>query len=516
MLGTLVALALPRMRILESFTWDMPTGVLCAVWDSLSSLADHPDGQPCRLERVSIRWHDNSAEPRNTPVRVLRRQGDVPPPLSALCHVESPSFSILPPLKSLSVLDIDEVQYLDELSVLISRSSDRLRELRIGIAPHATHRDFVAVWEGSTVAQNDRDNPVMSCITVGEKRLGGILGVLTGMMFDFRSAGPKSLGTNRLIRRINTIIGTPQVSDDNDPLADEIAESIHSDSTTAYSAPVSTSPSLSEHSAHGTTAREGHGDVDPKLSPSVSGSVTLPHRVSSASATIPEHRPVNHADHSSDAPQRLSLEILELEEVPLFIPILQDAIDWSTLTTLTLLGCRNHEHLWKALRRQFAPSPSSSKSKYMPDMTCLSISSTRKTPGSDLAFKLNLKHIHTDTVSSSLISFIKDTLRPNSLESVFFLHASSYRSSVRLDSIFNGVLRRHRTSLKKLLVDSGERGSENSPGADVTWRQWTLSREIIKFLGRMPCLKELGVILDYHDWVCSQAIILLVKTDSTL
>ncbi|KAG9826706.1 hypothetical protein KCU77_g14654, partial [Aureobasidium melanogenum] len=41
MLGTLVALAVARMRSLESFTWDMPTGVLSAVWDALSSLADH-------------------------------------------------------------------------------------------------------------------------------------------------------------------------------------------------------------------------------------------------------------------------------------------------------------------------------------------------------------------------------------------------------------------------------------------------------------------------------------------
>lgn len=43
MLGTLVALALGRMRNLEAFIWDMPTGVLRDVWLALASLASRND-----------------------------------------------------------------------------------------------------------------------------------------------------------------------------------------------------------------------------------------------------------------------------------------------------------------------------------------------------------------------------------------------------------------------------------------------------------------------------------------
>ena len=133
MLGTLVALALARMKRLEAFIWDMPTGILGDVWTSLSYLGDRED---CRLERVWVRWHDNAALTREQsghpdgPETVGRSLA----PRYALERVEHPNFSDLPPLKSLSVLDIDELQYLDEMSVLIERSLDKLRELRVGMA----------------------------------------------------------------------------------------------------------------------------------------------------------------------------------------------------------------------------------------------------------------------------------------------------------------------------------------------------------------------------------------------
>ncbi|KAH6665807.1 hypothetical protein B0J14DRAFT_212335 [Halenospora varia] len=44
-----------------------------------------------------------------------------------------PTLNVLPALKSLSVLDIDELDYLDEMSVLIAKSKDRLRELRLAV-----------------------------------------------------------------------------------------------------------------------------------------------------------------------------------------------------------------------------------------------------------------------------------------------------------------------------------------------------------------------------------------------
>lgn len=519
MLGTLVALAIARMRSLESFTWDMPTGVLSAVWDALSSLDDHEDNRPCRLERVAVRWHDNYADPHSPIAHTRERAGNPNPSLSDINHVENPSFSILPPLKSLSVLDIDEVQYLDELSVLIHRSVDKLRELRIGIASLAKHKEFNFVWEDDDIEQVDRANPVMSCITIGEKRLGGILGILVGMIYDLRSAEPQTGRRNRLRRRSNATIGTSQangvlngisnMSDASSPVA---ANASLLGSETSVSSTTSTASSEGDVDGESSTIVE-HVQATPKASspsstPPGNSSPATGHTQITSPLRVKDAADTNHKHSSSEEgkqpslSQKLSLETFELEDVQLSVPIMLNVIDWSVLTTLTLLHCLNHDHLWKALRRQFSPDPSPIKQRYVSGITDPISQPTRKLTSSDKIFRLNLKHIHTDIVSHSLISFIKETLRPNSLESVFFLHSSSDPTSVSLDAIFNGVIRRHRTSLRKLLVDSGERGSENLPGASVIWRQWMFNREIIKFLGKMPCLKELGAALDSRDWVC--------------
>lgn len=62
MLGTLVALAVARMSNLEQFVWDMPTGVVRDVWLALSSLEDRSASDECRLEKVAVRWHDNTVD----------------------------------------------------------------------------------------------------------------------------------------------------------------------------------------------------------------------------------------------------------------------------------------------------------------------------------------------------------------------------------------------------------------------------------------------------------------------
>ncbi|KAK6003685.1 hypothetical protein QM012_009456 [Aureobasidium pullulans] len=512
MLGTLVALAVARMRSLESFTWDMPTGVLSDVWDALSSLADHEDDKPCRLERVAVRWHDNYAEPRSPPIHVPHQQGDAPPRLSALNHVENPSFSILPALKSISVLDIDEVQYLDELSVLIHRSVDKLRELRIGIANLAKHREFNYVWEGDGVQQVDRANPVMSCITIGEKRLGGVLGILTGMIFDLHSV--ESRRSNRLRRRSHVTIGTSQISSNPDSTLDtSVAISDSGLPSFGTVAAASTTDVLSELGVDDETLTSvEHIQATSKTATSDSvthenssttiehSSISLPHRFKDPSETQDKSSSQGNNDQPSGPTKKLQLDALELEDVPLSIPVMLNVIDWSVLTTLTLLRCYNHELLWKALRRQFAPVPSPNTPKYVTGMADPTSRLPIRHSGSEKMYKLNLKHISTDTVSSSMISFIKETLRPNSLESVFFLHTSTNPASVSLDAIFNGVIRRHRTSLSKLLVESGERLNEELPGASVFWRQWMFSREIIRFLAKMPSLRELGAALDFRDW----------------
>lgn len=218
MLGTLVALAVARMVNLETFVWDMPTGVLRDVWLALSSLQyrKREKGDECRLERVWVRWHDNSDSgqgpnpptllsttipPGTTMTNIgLLVPSSFPNPQLVPTHpnsipsisnssqnrVEYPTLSVLPPLKSLSVLDIDELAYLDEMSILIAKSQKKLRELRVGIASKAAHKVFAQTWDGANLQQVDHDAKWPSASTIGEKRLGGVLGVLLGRVFDIR------------------------------------------------------------------------------------------------------------------------------------------------------------------------------------------------------------------------------------------------------------------------------------------------------------------------------------------
>jgi hypothetical protein len=120
-----------------------------------------------------------------------------------------------------------------------------------------------------------------------------------------------------------------------------------------------------------------------------------------------------------------------------------------------------------------------------------------------MQYHLNLKRVHTNTVSSSLISFLKETLAPNSLEVLFLQECRTYASTVTVDSIYRGPLRRHRQSLKKVLIDSSEKAPDGHPTSSSRWRRWMLNRDILAFVcsGKMTNLRELGVALDYHDWV---------------
>ncbi|KAH6628001.1 hypothetical protein F5144DRAFT_460284, partial [Chaetomium tenue] len=63
-LGTLVANAIGRMNNLETFSWDMPTGVHPRVFEALGSLAHQP-GRTCKLSHVRVRWHDSSSHMKN-------------------------------------------------------------------------------------------------------------------------------------------------------------------------------------------------------------------------------------------------------------------------------------------------------------------------------------------------------------------------------------------------------------------------------------------------------------------
>lgn len=525
MLGTLVALAVARMRSLETFVWDMPTGILRDVWLALSSLGERADGQACRLEKVWVRWHDNNSI--DSPHAIPSPPPYVAaPPLSHPSHdhysslhmplqirpsdldrVEHPSFSVLPAMRSLSVLDIDELAYLDEMAVLIGRSLDKLRELRVGIARHALTRDWVTVWEGDNLQQVDSENPTAGFLTIGEKRLGGVLGTLMGFVHDMR---PRILLPDRTraraAQRPELRVESPSRSQR--PNSSDSATSAQSDAPRDTTSPIaSLSPGLSPPRA------ESAYESDPLVvssrcaspqpfapnSTSPEPEMPLDASVMPAEAqSLPEVPPREHLQHC------LELDNLELERVPLAIPVLQRAIDWSRLTSLTILHCQNHEALWKTLRRNFCPTP---RSPTYPSPRRTPNSTPRKKSSvaadNEMDYHLSLKRIHTNTVSPALVSFIKETLAPNSLEVLFLQEGRSYSSAVTIDAIYRGPMRRHRQSLKKLLIDSSEKGADGLPTSSSRWRRWMLTRDILAFVcsGKMPKLRELGMAVDYHDWV---------------
>lgn len=109
MLNNMIALALAGMVNLKSFTWDMPRRLKADVWSALSSSAHS------RLQGVWVRFHENFRNYWNDLSNTNAPQN---------YNVEYPTLSILPPVKGLTVLAIDQASYLEELAVLIERSRD--------------------------------------------------------------------------------------------------------------------------------------------------------------------------------------------------------------------------------------------------------------------------------------------------------------------------------------------------------------------------------------------------------
>jgi hypothetical protein len=508
MLGTLVALAVGRMRNLETFIWDMPTGVLRDVWLALGSLADREDGHESRLERVWVRWHDNSeaSSPPGNPTLIPQGQQSVNPmavtnlPASLFQippypRVEFPTFSILPPLKSLSVLDVDELPYVQEMSILIERSFLRLRELRVGLAQHAQYDTWASLPE-------DKIHVVPPTTDNASSSPGGLLGILLGGLSDAFSG----------------VSATNPAESIDDP---------------AHSRDGARQPQIAVPPSAGARAKESEsiGQVQEMQDSSVLdnmssiketlGNATVPVvnlevkmeelTYSLANQTIVDPAKCDFSNYqariSLPSPLKLKLDVLELERVSISIPVLLRSIEWSSLTSLTILGCRHHDQLWRALRKRFSPNydlgiPSSS---HKTPLKSPRTPSTPKSPISVQDYPLKLKRLHTDSVSSALIAFVKDTLAPDSLQWLFLQENRMYSSSVTIDQIYRGPLRRHRGSLKKLLIDSGDRLDDDGAaagGPSTRNRRWTLTREVLTFIlsGRMSCLREIAVAIDYKDW----------------
>lgn len=496
MLGTLVALALGRMRNLEAFVWDMPTGVLRDVWIALASLANRNDGAVCRLEKIWVRWHDNRDAPQIPPGAARQAlpsllQGSA----SSLFHippypiVEFPTFSVLPALKSISVLDIDEVSYAEELGLLLERSVDKLRELRIGVAIHAQRNIPFRPIEDRSVVPPGTFLPCDNIV-----RPGGILGILFGPFCVSPTPQPihgytvtSELAAQNIIPHEDR---HPTILMKDLPGSNVLGSPADVDLLTAM---------LSTQTLH----------VDPEGVPIHPEQPTPVYQTATSTPRpMPKASSVNENEAKEHHRLKLQLSTLELERVYLSSKFLSRAIDWSRLDSLTLLGCINHEELWSALKKSFAPSASRNRT---PNSRYTSAPSRHRASSSlhtiePSEYRLKIKKLHTDTVCKQLLDFIKTTLAPDTLEWLFLQQTTSYRSTVDIDDIYKSAIKRHKGSLRKLLIDSELRNlprheRERDREDENNWKKWAFNENLIMLItsGKMH-LRELSMSITNDGW----------------
>ena len=497
MLGTLAALSVAKMHNLENFVWDMPTGILSDVFMALGSLPDFyvEGGGECKLERLWVRCHNsrlvfddspsNSRSSTPEPPQNFVVQGSTitsvgimlpsysvhPEPRKTIAYSESqvefPTFSVVPPLKSVTVLDIDDISYLDELSVLIEKSYARLDELRIGIAQHAINDDFAQSWDGPDLKQVDLDAYWPGESTIGDRRLGGVIGVVVGRICDIRHKR-ESASTVREV-----VAGTSHPG-----AAGAVVNTAHANAES------STEPAAS-------TGTQSAGSMFNGASKSAGASAT------------PEPSAHVAADRDEDVlDKKLKLVTLALERVPLSMVTMVRALDWSTITSLTILSCPHDDGLWRQLRKQFRPTPATanSHSGKAPSAKTMRAWGLRAPA---MHYRLALKSIHTDSVRKSLLSFIKDTLRPNSLEVLLLHHRhDSQAEPPSILDVFVHAVRPHHGSLRKLLLDGDLRRHVHIDNFSRRARGWDLPRRLVRYLtsGRMRELRELSFSLHYTNW----------------
>lgn len=515
MLGTLVNLAIMRMQNLETFNWDMPTGVLRDIFMSLHDLC------PQSLKNVHVRFHDNSDTAAPMTQDPSRR-------------VETPTFKGFKALRQLSVLDIDERQYLEEMAWAIENSVDTLRDLRIGLAEHVS-KGGKWIWD-----LDDGPGDVVEVVLGGGSGLavGGVMGILVNKICELTARQKRlrgdvaliSVSDNMASATVTTSAEVPAVIQE-PTQQDAVAANGETQPETVNQPDPGAVPNEDTFSiaalaaalppSSGTTEAE-----DDASAPTLPPTAELISLVSTPPTTTVAHEdqsPKGYIYEEEKPYKQLKLETIELERVPISVRVLQKVIDWSVLTQLTILNCPNHEKLWKMLRRKFSPFPSSvgsqslsvlNQGQYKSGLNSLynvsSRSGGRRTAQGTTAaqtpeYKIRLKKLHTDLVSPSLIAFIRETLAPNSLEVLFLQEnpqqsntPTGYSSAVTIDTIFRSCIKRHRASLRKLLIDSNV-GSAAAYESD----KWRFHRDVITFIttsGKMPRLRELGFAIDYKDW----------------
>ncbi|KAK6503350.1 hypothetical protein TWF481_008373 [Arthrobotrys musiformis] len=447
MLGTLVGLAVWKMGMLETFSWDMPTGILRDVWRALHRLDT--------LRNIHVRWHDNS---------LLDAAGS---PDSSR-KIERPTFSGFKGLKSLSVLDLDELVYLREMALAVEKSHSTLRELRLGIAVHAVTKRWVHD-DMETITPDTPDGH-------GE---GGAIGIIVGKICDFNKRAPTT----------TTSLSTSQAATADNALTQEQLAQI----------------------LQGQQQAQQTAQGDTENAASTSGASTINTAVATIATSVPPAAKTSSKSkkEGSGPSKQLRLQTLELERVPISTRVLTKAIDFTYLVNLTLLNCTNQSKLFKTLKRKFSPYPPSVLIKL--NKLAISPGSITKPPLHipPPTYRLHLKKIHTDMVSTSLIEFLHSTLAPNSLETLFLQEAAGdhYISGVDLSQILSDVLRRHRLSLQRLLIDSYVQNPDSPLEPQITVQaittrksKWCFNQETISFVTEMPRLRELAFGIDYSDW----------------
>lgn len=553
MLGTLVALSLARMPNLESFVWDMPTGILRDIWISLSSLGEY---KPSKLSNVWVRFHDNNTASRDAglvypplPIHenVMLPHTTIPIATMPSYHkleftghpTEFPNFSTLPPLRSLTVLAIDEITYLEEMSALIGRSRDNMRELRIGLASkinssgYDTHHPIVQLFAAGTELAllfnvlHDTFDPTSEEYIYKPKPL--ITDVPSAKITDDKAFSPVATSESAPISQTDVsdlasseaLDGSKAGSESTFGLSDHMSRISFSPGTSLNPATIDPAlahiPSLPPSEA--ATSDEAHHVFDALASQPASEtltSFTQSHEAAynavlggSQKSIMKSGLPTRQATDSEARESKLRLETLELEGCLLNVFVLAQSIDFPTLTSLTLLHCEAADVLWAQLSRQFPSPASKQKAPAVTIPTEPNNNSTIQKPLRRIStvealpkeprYQLNLKRVHTDAVSSSLITFLSKTLAPNSLEWLFLQDNQGLPSPVTVDAIYKGPLRRHRASLTKFMVDS-------SPGVTGSLARrsmkWMLNRDLLTFLtsGKMSRLRELAVVVEYKDW----------------
>lgn len=91
--------------------------------------------------------------------------------------------------------------------------------------------------------------------------------------------------------------------------------------------------------------------------------------------------------------------------------------------------------------------------------------------------------------------FIKDTLAPNTLETVL-LNCTKRDSGVSMDMLYQIILCRHQSSLKMIRINVRE-------NRDGVIYPLVVKRRMLSFItsGNMPQLRELSMSISEHDWV---------------